>query len=1642
MSESAEAVQEDRTQSAEVGGSSYDVLKRRLQAKAEELRSQVDALNAERKDLFGAVETRLVANDHVITEKACVPRDMTVLGDQLLFAFRPPKGAVINHVPEEVLAVYEQREDGTFHPVAHPMLADERFRSDYQKLFEYYKDAEVSAFLRTETALMLSFQVGKRPEDIKVFKWHLGNDGQPSYVDSRSEKEFLFPPRFDFKFRTATRDQILDGRPPLYQLEDLVLVGLVDGKLTFRLVGQVQADAALLTEDVAEPDQSLDDLDLEYALLDRLMVLRVKPYREEQLRTFIVNVALATARRVDGLGSTAVQLPNQDGLVFPTGFYLSTDELKTFPFEEHDREFVRSIKSPNGEDILFAFHAQDDGDYILVPYNVIQRAVETPMVCHGFAIRENGTLVLFRADAEPRRNHAVQVWQTTYVADERLLAKATAEGFLAKLGNRDLVAGIADLRALMALIAQEQTTLRMWEDIVQSATALADRHFWLDQDEAFGIGGLVREIRAAANAAIDEFDRVTSMKADAVSKLEAAEKETRILVADADVRVYERIDEFVEVLTTLRTRLGSVISLRDMRYIDVDRAEAIEKLLRDQLDKIAYRCIDFLLTDDAIKPYLTELDEVETQLPDMKHPGDAEKAASRVAEISENLDTLVELTNTLKIDDAEKTTTIIESISQVKARINQVSAAANQVVTRLKRVHAKAEFAAQFKLLTQTASGYLDQVKTPEECDDLLSRLTVQLEELEGRFADFEDYIAQLLDKRAEITAAFNGKRVQLQEKRTKRAQTLSQSAGRILNSIDARLKTFDSVEAANAYLAADGMVEKLRDLAQDLRDMGSAPAADDIESKLKSLQQESARRIRDAKDLSASGEGVIKFGEHAFTVNKRKLELTTVFRDDALQFHLTGTDWFEEIDDPVIRSAGDIRERELPSESPTVYRSEYLAWALISDVDAGRGPVTPAQLDEQISKPEALTETVRQLAAGRYTEGYEKGIHDADATAIVSALYPLMRHAGRLSHHPSARALGLLSVLHLDPSERWQPIQTALAAWGTVSELTQAATPPKAYVDEIKSLIQAFSDETAFPVPDPSLVDQAADYLVDEFRRGLDDTSFPISRPADDIRHGFEAFLKRRKLVTSFKQYLTEAGKQLRLRYRVVRDWLSAFVQSHEDVDAFYLDEAVAMLLRQPPHEGKVKAADLKASVPNLRGSHPRIQDGTLTLDAGEFRARLSHFERTDLPAFETYQAQKQTLAKAQAEALRLDQFEPKVMSGFVRNKLINDVYLPLVGANLAKQIGAAGDAKRTDLMGLLLLISPPGYGKTTLMEYLANRLGLIFVKINGPALGHGVISLDPNEAPNATAADEVRKLNFGLAMGNNVMLYVDDIQHCHAEFLQKFISLCDAQRKIEGVRDGKAITYDFRGKRVAVVMAGNPYTESGDRFQVPDMLANRADVYNLGDVIGDSLSVFELSYIENALTSHPVLNAAASRNLDDVRRMITAARTGTRENLELESDFSDQEVDEVMVVLDHMRIIQDTVLKVNRMYIASASQADAYRTEPPFLLQGSYRNMNKIVEKISPVMTDAEVIGVVDDHYKEESQILTANAEFNLLRYRELVDRLSTEDSERLAFIRQSFQRSVKLGTGGDAMDRIAAGIGVIVDIYERRETGAKPS
>ena len=115
-------------------------------------------------------------------------------------------------------------------------------------------------------------------------------------------------------------------------------------------------------------------------------------------------------------------------------------------------------------------------------------------------------------------------------------------------------------------------------------------------------------------------------------------------------------------------------------------------------------------------------------------------------------------------------------------------------------------------------------------------------------------------------------------------------------------------------------------------------------------------------------------------------------------------------------------------------------------------------------------------------------------------------------------------------------------------------------------------------------------------------------------------------------------------------------------------------------------------------------------------------------------------------------------------------------------------------------------------------------------------------------------------------------------------------------------------------------------------------------------------------------------------------------------------------------MQQIQSTVWAVNREYIAASAQDDKYRTEPTFKLQGSYRNMNKMAEKVSAIMTDEELVRLVDDHYQGESQLLTTGTEANLLKLAEIRNCMTEEQQQRWADIKSDFMRNKAMG-GDDA-------------------------
>ncbi|WP_156722149.1 DNA repair ATPase [Streptomyces apocyni] len=1595
----------------------YDVLRDRLAGQATELARRAEALNTRRTEAFGSTELELTGTERIRTENNCVPRDIASVGGKLLFGYNVFIGLKPETAVGDVFALHDHELNRLPEDALPGLLDDPAFVREFTALYRYYRDAHLLQLRHIDGKLLAVFQTGEKASDIRVLRWSVSADGTAKFLDARGDKDHVFPPSHDFEWTEATREDHVLGRHPHISIGGEVFVETVGGTLTVKIEDNTESGEGVFSEPVDEPLQSLADADVAYARVGALILLRIRPYKEETSRYLVYNTTTKTVVRLDGIGQACRRLPEDQGIIFPGGYCLATGASKAFDthaFPVADLEFERMLRSPNGEDVLFAFHARVEGRSLLLPYNVIRKEVATPLACHGWALFDDGTLIVLRADSdEPARVHPLQLWQSPYVSDTHAASAPLGEGPLARIGNADLVRGISDCLSIARAVTETTPAGGVYEALVASCTRAADQYHWLGQAEVGDLHAPLSEVRATAEQVLGEFETVQALTRQAAQALDEAAARLATLVRRIRGEAPRTAEQWVTGLTELRQAQGQLITLKEMRYADTERIEALSEDVEADITTTAQRAVAFLQRDDAFTDYHAEVERLVAEADAVATVAEADPVAVTLEERTEGLQVLTETVAGLDIGDATVRTSILERIAEVLGGVNRARATLAARRRDLLDSEGRAEFAAEFALLGQAVTGALAAADTPTACEEQLARLLLQLENLESRFAEFDDFLAELGEKRSEVYEAFSARKQTLEDARARHAERLAESAARVLETITRRAAQLADVDAINTYFASDPMVAKVLRTADELRELGDQVRSDELDGRLKAARQEASRALRDRSDLYSDGGAVIRLGKHRFAVNTQALDLTLVPRGEGLSFALTGTDYRAPVTDPAFAETRPYWDRLLPSESPEVYRAEYLAARLLAE----HGAAALASAD--------LASLVRGAADEAYDEGYERGVHDHDAALILAALVRLHSEAGLLRFAPVERAAAQeFWALGATESERdtWTRRAVSMARARETFGLAPAITDLQA------ELAAAMADGVTAPATGPrARVDfaLAAEYLFEELAGNTG--GFASSSAARGLVDKFRHAVDTSAYDDDLRQ-LADTGA----RRQLVEAWLGSYAASSgERVDAGDLAEAVVIELC-PDLERYESTAPLAERVEGLLGAHSRVEGRALTVRIDEFLARTREFDRVGVPGFRAYQQRRTSLVSAERERLRLSEFKPKVMSAFVRNRLIDEVYLPLIGDNLAKQIGTADADKRTDSNGLLLLISPPGYGKTTLMEYVADRLGLVLVKVNGPALGHTVTSLDPAEAPNATARQEIDKINFALEAGNNTLLYLDDIQHTSPELLQKFISLCDGQRRMEGVWNGTTRTYDLRGKRFAVCMAGNPYTESGQRFRIPDMLANRADVWNLGDVLSGKEDVFAYSFVENALTSNAVLAPLAGRDRGDLDLLVRLAQDDpTAHPDRLQHPYAPAELERVLSVLRHLLTARRTVLAVNEAYIASAGQSDATRSEPPFQLQGSYRNMNKIAERIVPVMNDAELAAVIDDHYTGEAQTLTTGAESNLLKLAALRGTLTPEQAARWAELTASYVRAQALGGAeDDPMTRAVAAIGLLAD------------
>ncbi|WP_045463327.1 DNA repair ATPase [Vibrio hyugaensis] len=1596
----------DMTQKAVSDAGAYDVLKTRLLQQGSQLKSLSQSFNQQRQETFGGQDFNLIGKVNVQTDAKCIPIDMAQVNQHLLFGYHVQVGMKATPSLDDVFGLYQLHEnEGTFRverlPLESSFLSDSRFTHELSELFTYYRDARLSQISRQESTLYLAFQIGMRPEDRKVFRFQI-NAHSIEYIDSLGQNALTSVPQHDFDWIPTTRDDHVLGDHPHVSIQDKLFVECVGGDLTIKVEDNTKDGKGIYREEVEDPHQSVADAHIDYAFVGDLIALRVKPNREKHARYFLYNSVTQSVVRADALGASAKTLPEDHGVLYANGYVLSNGGDKQFAFEADQLKFFQQITSPNGEDILYIFFNAVEGYYIAYTYNLIEKKFEAPMESHGYSLYPDGRWLVFQLseNEEASTIHPMRIWDTPFSTPEhyaKVNAQTQGSSPLFNLGNTELVRALSSVLSICQLAQSEEVTQAAYEVLIKQCRSTLDHYTWLNHDYACGIGSAINELMGTTDKIIDEFAKVQQLQKHAASSLDEQKSAVSELIGKIKLAPKEQANTLLSLLSEVKGQVGVTMSLRQQHYIDEVQVDRLLEELQAQRESLNLHLLTLLQDEKAYVPFKKQIQKIELQLEEVSKTAEIQKLSEEVETLRHELQIVTEEVTDIETEDPTQATRILDLTTEVTSLLNTVSAKLRAKSQGLQSEEAQAEFSAQFKLLSQSVSSAMEQALTPDDCDTQLAKLVGQLDKLESRFADFDQFLTEIYSKRDEIQSTLDNHKQQLIAGQQRRVQNLLQAANVTMSSVEKRVERFDDVAGLNSYFATDAMVLKLQQLSQTIRDLGDSVKADSVDAKLKSLQDQSLRALRDNQDIFEKGGTVLRLGKHRFSVNQQPLDLSLVDQSGELALHISGTDFYQAVEDQAFLDLQTVSRLDVASESEDVYRAEYLAYLILHQASINQDGQSLETLYEAL-KEDKLNELVQRFAAPRYREGYVKGIHDHDAVNILLKVLPVYQQAGLLRYSQTARSKAILWLLEQD-AERIEHYQQQAQNAKLLREHLNAS---QAYQELQKQLVDSLNDDQH----------EAADYLA----QLLSEQDWQIEVSQDSLSL-CEDYLQFRRSLGWQPQPLSFTES-----FNDHHQWLSAYTTKKQYGQAFAC-EAATVAVVNTMSEQRLGSVDfsLVCHVEGLLGEHARINKGSVELVLDDFIQRNEHHRSSVVPNFEAYLSQRTQLLSSAKEDFRLGEFKPRPLTSFVRNKLISESYLPLIGDNFAKQMGTLGDKKRTDLMGMLLLISPPGYGKTTLIEYVAHKLGLVFMKINGPSIGHQATSLDPADAPDQNAAREIEKINLAFEMGNNVLLYLDDIQHTHPEFLQKFISLCDGTRRIEGTWKGKTKTYDMRGKKFAVVMAGNPYTESGEAFRIPDMLANRADIYNLGDMLSDQKAIFDLSFIENSLTSNNVLAPLATRDLNDLYRFVRIAEGENIALSEMSHSYSAIESGEIVTTLQKLIMAQQIVLKVNQQYIKSAATADQYRVEPPFKLQGSYRNMNKLAEKISSVMTDQEMNTLLQDHYQGEAQTLAAGTEENLLKLAELRGDMTDEQRARWSEIKEGYQRQQMMGDSEDRAGQV---------------------
>ena len=254
---------------------------------------------------------------------------------------------------------------------------------------------------------------------------------------------------------------------------------------------------------------------------------------------------------------------------------------------------------------------------------------------------------------------------------------------------------------------------------------------------------------------------------------------------------------------------------------------------------------------------------------------------------------------------------------------------------------------------------------------------------------------------------------------------------------------------------------------------------------------------------------------------------------------HISGSEYFETLSPDLFADTEYLWQQELISECDNVYRGEYLAATILFEAEI-TGNVALNSLKEAV-KSNQLVDIVRKAAEPRYQEGYDKGVHDADATLILTKLLSLRESIGLLAYPAAERRLALFFFsLRLESNER-QDLINRSHNLHLMEETFGGNELRQQLINEVAAILDEYIDNQPWLVCDTVL---SATYLLQEL--ALAEQKFVVKEESMELARQLKTQLKHKSLEKQISGALAGCST-LEQKFQLHLAWVQSLVKHQE---------------------------------------------------------------------------------------------------------------------------------------------------------------------------------------------------------------------------------------------------------------------------------------------------------------------------------------------------------------------------------------------------------------------------------------------------------------------------------------------------------------